>query len=191
MCQYVVELVVRKNDAQSILISGVYFSYSDTYSCFMFQLMIIVRVHAYDKESCTLLLPSMMSSQFVQQSESFSLKVIAGVAIRIMQEMRNCEMQEHEISYIICMFGYSELSFNERIMHDTLWLRNRTCSLGVMTPTQIMPWDCGVFVARCAEYLWEGMTVPSVGFEEEYHRMNAYCALHVRIVRKDEMIKKT
>ncbi|KAF3638146.1 hypothetical protein FXO38_23380 [Capsicum annuum] len=44
-------------------------------------------------------------------------------------------------------------------------------SLGVMTPTQIMPWDCGVFVARCAKYLWEGMTVPSVGFEEEYHRM--------------------
>ena len=39
--------------------------------CFSF--MIIARVHTYDKESYTLLVPSMMSSQFVQQSESLSV----------------------------------------------------------------------------------------------------------------------
>ncbi|KAF3684714.1 hypothetical protein FXO37_01216 [Capsicum annuum] len=44
----------------------------DTHALF-FSFMIIVRVHAYDKESCTLLVPSMMSSQFVQQSESLFL----------------------------------------------------------------------------------------------------------------------
>ncbi|PHT37916.1 hypothetical protein CQW23_21489 [Capsicum baccatum] len=31
--------------------------------------------------------------------------------------------------------------------------------------------NCGVFVAEYAEYLSEGMNTPSVGFEEEYHRM--------------------
>ncbi|PHT32018.1 hypothetical protein CQW23_28355 [Capsicum baccatum] len=32
--------------------------------------------------------------------------------------------------------------------------------------------DCGVFVAGYAEYLSEGMNVPSDGFEAEYHRMH-------------------
>ncbi|KAF3628218.1 hypothetical protein FXO38_28348 [Capsicum annuum] len=31
--------------------------------------------------------------------------------------------------------------------------------------------DCGVFVAGYAEYLSEGINVPSDGFEAEYHRM--------------------
>ncbi|KAF3619538.1 putative (+)-neomenthol dehydrogenase-like [Capsicum annuum] len=40
--------------------------------------MIIARVHAYDKESFTLLVPSMMSSRFVQQSESlFPTTIVA------------------------------------------------------------------------------------------------------------------
>ncbi|KAF3685216.1 hypothetical protein T459_23380 [Capsicum annuum] len=36
--------------------------------------------------------------------------------------------------------------------------------------------DCGVFVVGYAEYLSEGMDIPSVGFETEYHRMR-YMAL--------------
>ncbi|PHT84225.1 hypothetical protein T459_12668 [Capsicum annuum] len=32
--------------------------------------------------------------------------------------------------------------------------------------------DCGVFVAGYAEYLSEGMNVPSDDFEAEYHRMH-------------------
>ncbi|PHT45651.1 hypothetical protein CQW23_14809 [Capsicum baccatum] len=31
--------------------------------------------------------------------------------------------------------------------------------------------DCGVYIAGYVEYLNEGMNVPSVGFEEEYHRI--------------------
>ncbi|PHU14947.1 hypothetical protein BC332_16152 [Capsicum chinense] len=31
--------------------------------------------------------------------------------------------------------------------------------------------DCGVFIAGYVEYLSEGMNMPSVGFEEEYHRI--------------------
>ncbi|PHU08818.1 hypothetical protein BC332_20678 [Capsicum chinense] len=43
---------------------------SDEIVLLSLRFMIIVRVHAYDKESCTLLVPSIMSFQFVQQSES-------------------------------------------------------------------------------------------------------------------------
>ena len=83
------ELAMRKNDAQSILISAVYFSYTDTYSCFMSNFMIIAHVQAYDKESCTLLVPSMMSSQFVQQSESLSVSYE-------LQKFRSCS------SWLLC-----------------------------------------------------------------------------------------
>lgn len=38
-----------------------------------FSSKIIVHIHEYDRESCTLLAPSMMSSQLVQQSESLSI----------------------------------------------------------------------------------------------------------------------
>ncbi|PHU19322.1 hypothetical protein BC332_10473 [Capsicum chinense] len=44
-------------------------------------------------------------------------------------------------------------------------------SLGVQDIDFIVAHDCGVFVARYAEYLSEGMDVPSVGFEAEYYRM--------------------
>ncbi|PHT29610.1 hypothetical protein CQW23_30835 [Capsicum baccatum] len=44
--------------------------------------------------------------------------------------------------------------------------------------------DCGVFVAGYAEYISEGMSIPTVGFEAAYHRMRYASLLKNYGIRK-------
>ncbi|KAF3679324.1 hypothetical protein FXO37_03928 [Capsicum annuum] len=63
------------------------------------------------------------------------------------------------------------LKFHAKKKMNVDHYKAKPSSLGVQDIDFIVAHDCGVFVAGYAEYLSEGIDVPSVGFEAEYHRM--------------------